>query len=395
MKPLRGRLGRDAGTLYPGEHPAGGGPWLVQDVIDGPGFDYKVCGVDDRAAVLRVRVEPGCPDVPRVPVPDPDPSLVRLGLRTAEACGLVCWGIDVVTCANGPVIVDVNTFPGFRGVPDAAGLGRRRRPRRRGPGTRAMSVPRVLRTGGSAPAHALRAVVVEGFTTRLAFGVVIFAMPLYARQLGMSLAEIGVLVAMKPLVELIVKPFMGWTVDRWGARRGYLTAVTVRLVASMLLFTAATPASLYLVRLVQGAASAARDPASISVVARLRHAETRPGLLDLVRREGPGRRVGGGARRAPPGHERQRLPAAVGLRRGGLLRPGPRGVALGSAPGTATAGQGGGQGSGHGGGHGGGRGAGRRPAGEGPVEGGGPTPDPVCSATAACGCCARWACSPG
>ncbi|MCP9981517.1 MFS transporter [Actinomadura madurae] len=130
-----------------------------------------------------------------------------------------------------------------------------------------MSVPRVLRTGGSAPAHALRAVVVEGFTTRLAFGVVIFAMPLYARQLGMSLAEIGVLVAMKPLVELIVKPFMGWTVDRWGARRGYLTAVTVRLVASMLLFTAATPASLYLVRLVQGAASAARDPASISVVA--------------------------------------------------------------------------------------------------------------------------------
>lgn len=121
VKPLRGRLGRGAGTLHPGEHPAGGGPWLVQDVIDGPGFDYKVCGVGGRAAVLRVRVEPGRLDVPRVPVPDPDPALVRLGLRTAEACGLTCWGIDVVTCADGPVIVDVNTFPGFRGVPDAAG----------------------------------------------------------------------------------------------------------------------------------------------------------------------------------------------------------------------------------------------------------------------------------
>ncbi|MEU8345060.1 MFS transporter [Spirillospora sp. NPDC048832] len=130
-----------------------------------------------------------------------------------------------------------------------------------------MSAPRVFRAGGAPSAHALRAVVVEGFTTRLAFGVVIFAMPLYARQLGMSLAEIGVLVALKPLVELIIKPIMGWTVDRWGPRRGYLTAVTVRLVASFLLFTAATPASLYLVRLVQGAASAARDPASISVVA--------------------------------------------------------------------------------------------------------------------------------
>jgi MFS family permease len=130
-----------------------------------------------------------------------------------------------------------------------------------------MSALKGFRLGGSPPEHALRAVVVEGFTTRLAFGVVIFAMPLYARQLGMSLVEVGALIAMKPLVELIVKPFMGWTVDRWGARRGYLTAVTVRLLASVLLFTATTPASLYLVRLVQGAASAARDPASISVVA--------------------------------------------------------------------------------------------------------------------------------
>ncbi|MFI0452827.1 MFS transporter [Actinomadura sp. 6N118] len=126
---------------------------------------------------------------------------------------------------------------------------------------------RGFRFGGVLGAHPMRAVVVEGFTTRLAFGVVIFAMPLYARQLGMSLTEIGVLVAMKALVEPAVKPFMGQAVDRWGARRGYLTAVTVRLIASLLLFTATTPASLYLVRLVQGAASAARDPASISVVA--------------------------------------------------------------------------------------------------------------------------------
>jgi ribosomal protein S6--L-glutamate ligase len=120
VKPLRGRLGRGAGVLCPGERPAGAGPWLVQEVIDGPGFDYKVCGVGGLAAVLRVRVEPGRLDVPRVPVPDPDPGLVRLGLRTADVCGLLCWGVDVVTCADGPVIVDVNTFPGYRGVPDAA-----------------------------------------------------------------------------------------------------------------------------------------------------------------------------------------------------------------------------------------------------------------------------------
>lgn len=120
VKPLRGRLGREAGVLHPGERPAGSGPWLVQEVVDGPGFDYKVCGVGGLAAVLRVRVEPGHLDVPRVAVPDPEPGLVRLGLRTADVCGLVCWGVDVVTGADGPVIVDVNTFPGYRGVPDAA-----------------------------------------------------------------------------------------------------------------------------------------------------------------------------------------------------------------------------------------------------------------------------------
>ncbi|MFF9036277.1 MFS transporter [Streptomyces sp. NPDC014892] len=130
-----------------------------------------------------------------------------------------------------------------------------------------MRVLKSLHRAGVLGPHPVRAVVVEGFTTRLAFGVVIFAMPLYARQLGMSLTEIGALVAMKALVEPAVKPFMGRAVDRWGARRGYLTAVTVRLVASVLLFTATTPASLYATRLVQGAASAARDPASISVMA--------------------------------------------------------------------------------------------------------------------------------
>ncbi len=120
VKPLHGQHGQGAGLLHPGERPAGAGPWLVQEVVDGPGFDYKLYGVGDRAAVLRVHVEPGRVDMPRVPVPDPDPELLRLGLRTAELCGLVGWGVDIVTHADGPVIVDVNSFPGYRGVPDAA-----------------------------------------------------------------------------------------------------------------------------------------------------------------------------------------------------------------------------------------------------------------------------------
>jgi glutathione synthase/RimK-type ligase-like ATP-grasp enzyme len=121
VKPVRGALGRGAGVLRPGERPTGAGPWVVQEIIGGAGFDLKVYGVEDRAAVRRVRFEPGRADMPRIPVADPDPHPVRLAIRAAEACGLVCWGVDFVIGADGPVIVDVNAFPGYRSVPDAVG----------------------------------------------------------------------------------------------------------------------------------------------------------------------------------------------------------------------------------------------------------------------------------
>jgi MFS family permease len=123
--------------------------------------------------------------------------------------------------------------------------------------------------------QATRAVVLEGFATRLGFGVVTLYLPLYALELGMSLAEVGLLAGAKALVVPVVKPVMGVVVDRFGARRGYLAAVVLRFGAALLLLAAATPAALLAVRFVQGAASAARDPASISVLAR--RADTRLG----------------------------------------------------------------------------------------------------------------------
>ena len=112
------------------------------------------------------------------------------------------------------------------------------------------------------------AVVAEGFVNRLGFGIVTFALPLYALQLGMGIAEIGLLVATKALLQPAVKPLVGIAVDRWGARRSYLAAVGFRFLASVALLLAATPAALFGVRLLQGLASAAQDPVSISVLAK-------------------------------------------------------------------------------------------------------------------------------
>lgn len=118
------------------------------------------------------------------------------------------------------------------------------------------------------PVTAVRAVVVEGFFTRLGFGMVTFALPLYGLSIGMNVAEVGLLAGARALVEPVVKPLAGRFVDRYGIRRGYLCAVSIRLMGSVLLFAAASPAALLGVRFLQGAASAARDPASISLIAR-------------------------------------------------------------------------------------------------------------------------------
>jgi hypothetical protein len=42
---------------------------------------------------------------------------------------------------------------------------------------------------------ALLALVAEGFIMRLGFGIIIFALPLYAIEMGLSLAETGALLA--------------------------------------------------------------------------------------------------------------------------------------------------------------------------------------------------------
>ena len=50
----------------------------------------------------------------------PGPALRDLARRAAAALGLVVGGVDVLMTPAGPVVVDVNAFPGFKGVPGAA-----------------------------------------------------------------------------------------------------------------------------------------------------------------------------------------------------------------------------------------------------------------------------------
>ena len=75
---------------------------------------------------------------------------------------------------------------------------------------------------------ALLSIVGEGFLSRLSFGLVSFALPLYALHLGMSLPEIAFLDSINVIVALALKPLAGWVADRFGLKRSFTIAVSLR-----------------------------------------------------------------------------------------------------------------------------------------------------------------------
>lgn len=118
------------------------------------------------------------------------------------------------------------------------------------------------------PRAAVATVVAEGFFGRLAFGMVSFAFPLYAVSLGLSLAEIGLLVSLRSLVVLPFKPVSGWLADRFGIRPVYMAALLARVLAALGLLLGGGVVGLALVRVLQGVSAAGRDVASLGVIAR-------------------------------------------------------------------------------------------------------------------------------
>ena len=113
----------------------------------------------------------------------------------------------------------------------------------------------------------LAALVCEGFTSRLAFGLLSFALPLYGRSLGLSVAAIAVLVSLQPVVAIVLKPVLGRSADRMGLRRGLLVGLVLRSVISLGYMLATVPWQLYAVRGVHGASDAVRDPAVNALIA--------------------------------------------------------------------------------------------------------------------------------
>ena len=95
--------------------------WLLaQPYLPNPGYDLKLYNTGDEvfAAVRRSPLHPGA-DVVEEPIPV-TPELRSLALAVGQAFGLDIYGLDVVKTPEGWVVLDVNDFPSFGKVPEAA-----------------------------------------------------------------------------------------------------------------------------------------------------------------------------------------------------------------------------------------------------------------------------------
>lgn len=110
-----------------GELQALGGEWSQEPVVlqafaAGDGWDIKlwVIGPQIFAARRRTPLEPNASkqDFPIAPgeLPEEWAHIVR---EIGHVFGMKLYGVDLLMTASGPIIVDVNGFPGFRGVPGA------------------------------------------------------------------------------------------------------------------------------------------------------------------------------------------------------------------------------------------------------------------------------------
>jgi ribosomal protein S6--L-glutamate ligase len=86
------------------------------------GRDHKLYVIGDRVfGVRRVWPPKTLEDKLGEPFDVPD-EVHEIALGCGRAFGVGLYGADLITSGGKPYIVDINTFPGFKGVPNAAGL---------------------------------------------------------------------------------------------------------------------------------------------------------------------------------------------------------------------------------------------------------------------------------
>jgi ribosomal protein S6--L-glutamate ligase len=124
VKPYRGSEGRGVHVVWDPDElddvPAGHGPVFAQRYHEPQGRDRKIYVIGGQVFGVK-RVWPVRSFEDRLGEPFTiTPELRAIALRCGEAFGLELYGLDIIVSDGRPYVVDISTFPGFKGVPDAA-----------------------------------------------------------------------------------------------------------------------------------------------------------------------------------------------------------------------------------------------------------------------------------
>jgi ribosomal protein S6--L-glutamate ligase len=125
VKPIRGSRGAgvevvtNAEALAEADEP---GLYFAQRYYEPEGLDDKVYRIGDRLFGVR-RPFPARTYEEKLGAPfDLPPEYVEIADRCADAFGTELFGFDVIRSEGRAWVVDVNAFPGFKGVPEAGTL---------------------------------------------------------------------------------------------------------------------------------------------------------------------------------------------------------------------------------------------------------------------------------
>jgi ribosomal protein S6--L-glutamate ligase len=124
IKPYRGSGGEGVRVVWDADEldtlSIGDQPVFAQRYHKPDGLDRKIYSIQGQVFGV-VRTWPPRTYEEKVGEPFPiTPELRDLALRCGEVFGIDLFGLDIIVSAGVPYIVDVSSFPGFKGVPDAS-----------------------------------------------------------------------------------------------------------------------------------------------------------------------------------------------------------------------------------------------------------------------------------
>ncbi len=101
--------------------PETGQPMLVEELIPGTGEDLKTYVIGDQVFGIRKPFSPMSYRTAGRPV-RVDPQVEAIARACGRVFGLSLYGLDIIEAPDGPVVVDLNYFPSYKGIPNAAGI---------------------------------------------------------------------------------------------------------------------------------------------------------------------------------------------------------------------------------------------------------------------------------